>query len=138
MRKLIIVAAAIATALLLAGCGHDYGYAGHVRAPHWAPHHYGPRPVVGAAIYGGHSWHGRQVAEPAVVQPDDCRGPDRVFSEEAGGCVVRITDRDTLERISPRVPIGHDPQCTGNAGYWTTVEGPQGPINVHRPCVYGH
>jgi hypothetical protein len=69
-------------------------------------------------------------------RPGSCIGPNRVYSAEAGGCVVRVTNPAELNRVAPRMPIGTDPKCTGNAGYWTTVPSRHGPMSIHRTCVY--
>ena len=132
MKKIFSLLVAAVAASLLAGCMEHTGYAQERIPVTYAEPAVMPAPGPVVAYNGGYDMH-------RGVRQSDCSGPNSHYSDEAGGCVHRITDKAVLNRISPRMPIGTDPRCTGETpGYWTTVSGPQGPISIHRTCVYRH
>ncbi len=119
--------AVIGVALALAGCfAHDREYA---EAEDAGPAMTSAPANTQVAYNGGYGMH-------REVRPSDCGGPNSAYSREAGGCVHRITDQAVLNRLSPRIPLGTDPKCTGNPDYWTMAQGPYGSVSIHRTCVY--
>lgn len=132
MRKIFSLVAVAIVAATLAGCMEHSGYAEERTPVNYAEPEMMPAPTQ-VAYNGGAGYAG-----PRMARQSGCTGPNSRFSEEAGGCVHRIADKGELNRLSRRMPIGTDPNCTGNPGYWTTVSGPQGPISIHRTCVYRH